>query len=230
MKKTILLFLLFSALLSCNSDVFNKPSKYHIISDLIGQEVLGWRFLNNEEFKTFDIISTRIIDSDPFSYSDDKLEYYIKGTYYDYSRNEEYNGVITVFYKLNDKLEWVFNEVTGEIRPSENTKKEKRKKKSDEFSINYELELKIEKQQCPNCSHIDVVEKINSFPDISFEDYDNENEMQTLWEEHKKQIRDNYINAWGVFASCNQCHKASYNDFNTVDISYSKINKTFRRP
>jgi len=236
MKKIFFFLGLCSTLLSCNSDNFDKPSKHEIISDLIGQETKGWNFLNREEFKTFDIISTRIIDSDPLAYNDDKLQYTINSTYNDYYTKKEYRGEITVIYKLNDNLKWIFDEVTGEIRANENQSKneieEKRKKSTEQFLINYKLELKEEKQQCPSCSHLVIVEYIKTFPKLSFEEYEDEIEMKKLWEKHKNKIISEYNNFWwkSCLTNCpKKCKGVSSCDFITVDVTDNTIDKTFER-
>jgi hypothetical protein len=141
-----------------------------------------------------------------------------------------------VVYKLNDDLKWTFDEVTGEILPNENQSKNessrKNKKSTEQFSINYDLKLKEEQQRCPSCSHLVTVEFVQNFPELSFEDYENENEMKNLWEKHKEKILSDYNLFWwkSCLVDCpKKCKGVNSCDFITVDITYNTIEKTFER-
>ena len=231
----IIFFLSF--LYSCNSEGLDKPSEDQIVSDLIGNQVEGWQFLNKEEFKDLNIISSNIQSTDPLSFNDDELKFKIKGEFFDYERKAEYSGQIFVTYKLNDKIKWIFKGVEGKISPKyikNNEITETKKKNSSVFSINYDLKEKSEIWQCNNCSHQFETTTFIEFPILDFDNYENENEIKELWEKHKKKIWDDYFGwnhkMWMISGHCPKCDKGNPNDdFTTVDIKYNQKASTFER-
>jgi hypothetical protein len=221
------MFLLFS----CVSDGLDRPSEDQIISDLIGRKIPTWSFLNEEEFISLNIKSSEIISTNIFSFEDDELVFDIEGEFVDYYTREKWNGEIFVTYILNNNLTWVFESVDGEISRSENESNENLFESSESFHIEYTLKEIEEVRACDNCSHrIQQVTNIE-FPDYTFENFDDENLMNELWEKHKKKIHMKYFGEsfFDFSTQCKNCNKGSIKDFYTVDRFTNEIVMVFER-
>lgn len=72
------------------------------------------------------------------------------------------------------------------------------------------------------------MEYIKRFPKLTFEDYEDEIEMNNLWEKHKKRIASEYNYFWWKLSGkCPKCKDVNSDSFITVDVIDNTINKTF---
>jgi hypothetical protein len=225
----IYLFSFVFFLFSCVSDGLDRPNEDKIISDLIGRKVGTWTFLNEDEFVSLNITSSKIISTTMFSLEDDELVLDISGEFIDYDSREKYSGEIFVTYKLNDYFTWIFDRVDGEISRSANENNENLIQSSESFHIEYPLIETIEIRACDNCSHqIQEVTNIE-FPDYTFKSFDDENLMNELWKKHKEDIESEYRaeSFLGLLIRCENCDAGS--GYYTVDRFTNKIVMTFER-
>jgi hypothetical protein len=80
-----------------------EPSIEKIKSDIIGQEILGWKFDYLNEFKSVEIINT--------TRGDNRIEYKIKFNLIDSNTNKTYESEVLIIY-LQNEYGWNFSQIS----------------------------------------------------------------------------------------------------------------------